>query len=393
MKNPLFLIAFSIICGLSSCATHQKFYKADIIGFGEDAQTSYTHKKGMFKNWAAQSQPIDLLNDNRTFSRAINSVIPRGNNTTLYYATDLAIDRIKWVRRKVAKYDRETRYYIFLLTDGLDNASMQVAKNNKQALVLSSDAYRKRIERRLKNAIGSGKNHHGLTVYTMLRKGNDIRQMAIDNELSEEQMAEYLEKQFSCFRYASHGEAPALIQENEFKDIEKVLDDKLINNNLDFRVAKDYRGKRIKLTITDQEGEESRLEGTLKAFLGQYRLVNLKADGLTKDSLRTPYNKANGTRLKALPGNKRDNNVFFTLSGLRKAETGRMLQPVSVKQAFYDGTIWQNNTEYEKTPYVRPNAYCIFLIDGSLSLTDEDVQAEKAVVKKIIKIIDPKVAL
>ena len=61
----------------------------------------------------------------------------------------------------------------------------------------------------------------------------------------------------------------------------------------------------------------------------------------------------------------------------------------TVKQAVYDGQLWQNNTEYEQRPAIRANAYCIFLIDGSLSLTDRDVKAEKDCVKKIIQLISP----
>ena len=392
MKNRFFVVlgtAVIVTLFMTSCATHSKFYRADIVRFGDEVQTSYSYKKGPFKNVSKQSLPMDLLTDSRSFSRSLGSITPEGSNTPLYYATDLAIDRVKWVRRKVAKYDRETRYYIFLLTDGLDNASMQMARNNHQAVVVSTDAYRARIERRLRRAMDHSKNHYGLTFYTLLRRGDDIRQLASDNALSEEALTDYLNQQYSCFRYASHGAAPELIQADDYQTIAAAISEEIVNNNLDFKVAKEFRGKRVKLTITDSEGKERYVEGTLKAVLGNYTLVNLTTDGIINDSIHTPYNKAKGTKLKALPGDKKDQTVTFTLSGLRKAETGEALKVAAVKQSFYDGILWQNNSDYNKQPTFRPNAYCIFLIDGGGGLTDSELQAEKDIVKHILRILNP----
>lgn len=386
-KNYIFLVFVAMMA--ASCATHQQFYKADIIGIGTDAQTSYAYHKGPLKNVRDQSAPIDLLNDSPSFRKALDAVVPRGNNTTLYYATDLACDRIRWVRRKIAKYDRETKYYIFLLTDGLDNASVKMAKNARQARVTSPEAYRDRIVRKLKQATGTFKDYNDLTVYVMLRKGKDIKQIAIDNELSDEAFEAYLDRQFECFRYATRGDVPDLIQEEEFAQISKKMEGRLVNNTLEFRVPKDFRGKRIRMTMTDQNKQEAVLEGTLKNVAGRYRLVNVSETGLVKDSLRTDKTRQKGRVLVARKADKRDANVFFTISGLKESDGVTMYSVKTVKQAVYDGQLWQNNTEYEQRPAIRANAYCIFLIDGSLSLTDRDVKAEKDCVKKIIQLISP----
>ena len=387
-------IIASTVFFLSSCATEQKiFYQADVIGFGEDVQTSYSYEKGAFKNMKLQSKPVDMLKNASELDRTIQKVIPRGNNTTLYYATDIAVDRIKWVRKNIAKRDKTTKYYIFLLTDGLDNASVHAAKVNKQAVVSSPESYRERIESRLKHATGLFKNENDLTVYPMLRVGKDIQQIATDNNLSERDFKEYLDRQFACFRYSSDGEAPELIQEKDWKDIEKVVENQIVNNTLDFRVAKDYKGKRIRMTMTDQNGVTGTIEGTLKSFFGAYKLVDIETNGVKIDERNSVFVKQEGKVLNALKDNKKDGNIFFTVSGLREADGGKMFQPKQVRQSIYDGELWQANTEYEQKPDVRPNAYCIFVIDGSLSLTDEDVQAEIECVKKIIRTIYPSTKL
>ena len=388
MKRSIILTLIALL--IASCATHQQFYKADIIGFGEDARTSYAYHKGSFKNLRDQSQPIDLLYDTPSMQQALDVVIPRGNNTTLYYATDLATDRIKWVRRKVANYDKETQYYLFILTDGLDNASVQVAKNNKQVRVSSPERYRERIERKLKSATGLLRNGSDLTTYVLLCKGKDLLQMAKDNELTDEQFENYLDKQFECFRYATRGEVPELIQEKDFPTIEKVLEDRLVNNSLDFRVAKDYRNKRIRILMTDPNGHKATLEGTLKRnIVGRYKLVNVSEEGIIKDSLRTDRTRQKGRTLMAHKGSSKDENIFFTISGLKYSDGSKMFKPSTVKQSFYDGQLWQANTEYEQKPYIRPNAYCIFVVDGSMSLTDKDIEAEKTCIKKILSLINP----
>ena len=392
-QRNLFLI-LSFLLLFVSCATEQKiFYQADVIGFGEDVQTSYSYEKGPFKNMKLQSKPVDMLKNASEMDRTIQKVIPRGNNTSLYYATDIAIDRIQWVRKKIAKRDKATKYYLFLLTDGLDNASVYTAKVNKQAVVSSPENYRERIESRLRHTTGVFKNRNDLTVYPMLRVGKDIQQIAVDNNLSESDFKDYLNRQFACFSYSSDGEVPELIQEKDWKDIEKVVENRIVNNTLDFRVAKDYKGKRIRMTITDQNGVKGTIEGTLKSFFGNYRLVDVATLGVDIDTRNSVFVKQHGKVLNAIKDNKNDGNIFFTVSGLSESEGGKMFQPKQVRQSIYDGELWQANTEYEQKPDVRPNAYCIFVIDGSLSLTDEDVKAEIECVKKIIRTIYPAIKL
>lgn len=121
---------------LPSCKIHESFSRADLIGFSADVQPSYHVEEGPFKNLEPQSAPYDLLANEEGFGELLEDV-RTGDNTTLYYATDVAIDRIKYVRTKVAKRDPETLYYIFIISDGLDNASVSVSHNHRQTTFIS----------------------------------------------------------------------------------------------------------------------------------------------------------------------------------------------------------------------------------------------------------------
>ncbi len=360
--------------------------KADFIGFSSDIQPSYSVRQGAFKNWYRQGEPMDLLNDNEAVSKQAAKVVS-DDNTALYYATDVAIDRLRYVRRKVVQYDPQTLYYIFLISDGLDNASVKVSHNHGQAaFVTKSEQYQKRIARRLDNAMGLSKNH--LTVYPMVLKGEDLQRVQQNNKMTDEEFNKYLADQFACFRYSTRKNVPEVNIHTNFDDIYDQLEDEFLHSEYTFRVAKDYVGKLIRMTIKNRRGETAQIEGTLKRTgLSSYKLADVKLTGLTADVDDVRYMLLNKRDLRSQRDAFRAENVYFVLPDLRSKQTNTLFMPTETIQEYKNGAVWQQNTEYTKSAIIKPNTYCIFLLDASKSM-GKDLPAARECLQRIEEMIE-----
>ena len=294
----LCIVHCALCITLTSCKVHESLAKADLIGFSSDLQPSYAVRDGGFKNWYPQGKPIDVLEDDETFMQYVNKVTT-DDNTALYYAADVAIDRMRYIRRKEVKYDPQTLYYIFLISDGLDTASVKVAHNHHQAVFTSKpEKYQKRIARRLQNVMGLSHNH--LTVYPMVLKGEDLRQVQQNNKMSDAQFDNYLREQFACFRYSTRTIVPEVNIHTSFDDIYEQLEDEFLHSEYTFRVAKDYVNKTIRMTVKNDKGETAQIEGTLKRTgLSSYKMQDVKLTGLTADMRDSRFISANHIDLKS----------------------------------------------------------------------------------------------
>ncbi|MCQ2342079.1 MAG: hypothetical protein MJZ75_01100 [Paludibacteraceae bacterium] len=383
MKHTIYLLL--PLLAFTSCKVHQSMAKADLIGFSSDIQPSFTIREGGFKNLYPQTEPIDLLNSNNAFDKQLE-MIATDDNTALYYATDIALDRMRYIRRKVVQYDPQTLYYIFLISDGLDNASVKVAHNHRQAVfVNNADNYQKRIARRLRSVMGLSHNH--LTVYPMVLKGEDLQQVQRNNQMTDEEFDNYLREQFSCFRYSTRKFVPEVNIHTSFNDIYDQLEDEFLHSEYTFRVAKDYVNKQIRMTVTNKNGETAQIIGTLKRTgLSSYTLEDIQLNGLTADLSDSRYVSSNKAALKSQYNAFRAENVFFVLPDLRSNETNTLFQPETTTQEYKNGAVWQQNTEYTKESSTNPNTYCIFLIDASKSM-GKDLEDAKGCVRKITNMI------
>ncbi|MCQ2331369.1 MAG: hypothetical protein MJZ55_05200 [Paludibacteraceae bacterium] len=390
MKHYSIITLCIVLCalsiGLTSCKVHESLAKADLIGFSSDLQPSYAVRDGGFKNWFPQGQPIDVLTNNETFMQYVNKVTT-DDNTALYYAADVAIDRMRYIRRKEVQYDPQTLYYIFLISDGLDNASVKVAHNHHQAVFTSnSEKYQKRIARRLKNAMGLSHNH--LTVYPMVLKGEDLRQVQQNNKMSDAQFDNYLREQFACFRYSTRTIVPEVNIHTSFDAIYKQLEDEFLHSEYTFRVAKDYVNKTIRMTVKNDKGETAQIEGTLKRTgLSSYKMQDIKFTGLTADMTDSRFVSANHLDLKSQQDAFRSQNVYFVVPDMRSAKSNTLFLPEETIQEYKNGEVWQQNTEYTKQAIAKPNTYCMFLLDASTSM-GKDLQDAKACIRKIMDMIN-----
>jgi len=384
MKKIVLLIL--PLLALNACKIHEQMAKTDLIGFSTDIEPSYSVRQGTFKNWCPQGAPIDLTENEDQFISHLQE-LTSDDNTALYYATDVAIDRIRYVRKKVAKHDPQTLYYVFLISDGLDNASVKVAHNHHQASsVHSPEQYQQRIARRLRRAMGSDKN--SFTVYPMVYKGKDLKQVQLNNKMSDQAFDQYLKDQFACFRFSTKDSVPEVNIHTSFKDIYKQLQDEFLHSEYTFRVAKDYAGKQIRMSVKNKKGEKAQIEGTLqRTGLSSYVLKDFRLSGVSADLNDARYISTNQLNLKSQNDAYRAENVFFVLPDLRLEKDQSLFVPVETIQEYKNGEVWQQNTEYTKEAASKPNTYCIFLLDTSKSM-DTDIQEAKECIKKIVKMIN-----
>lgn len=355
----------------ASCATvNNNFYRGDVIGFSDKPITNYTTARGVFMNLKRQDEPCNLRSQTGIDSlKQQIEAVPMGNNTTTYYAMELAAKRIKYVRRKIAKNDPATKYYIFLLTDGLDNASPQVAKKEKMCILeRTPEQYKKRVQRKLKSAMGLF--HKNLfEVYPMLYKGDDLQKTQTENGKTDDMFNNYLREEMNCFRYSSRGEAPKVIIEKNLNLIADTLREKFEKTSYTFRVPRSYAGKKIRMTLTNSHNETISFTARVKKSLFSYSLTDI--------DLLSPEASFEGSHnekpIKADKLYKDDKiNAYFVLEDVRYGEKKHRynLDGLTFKQDYYEErhNLWQTNTEYVEIKEKAIDTYFIVVIDGSYSL-------------------------
>lgn len=371
MKKTLFYLC-SFALSLASCATtNNRFLQADVIGFSEKAETSFLCYRGPYNASRNQSQPFDLMMGTNSIKTYIqqDGNIPRGQNTCIYYSMDLALDRITYVRKHFAKNDVNTKYYIFLLTDGLDNNSPAVAKEDKRIpMGIKADEYPNRITKRIRKVMGNKKNR--FEVYPMLLEGEDIRQMRAENT----DFDSYLERKLGCLCYSSTGKTPKLIHEDEYSKIFRELRKQFVSSSYEFLIPKSYEGKKIRMTLQRRsEGgkvldEKAVVEGVLsKNGLG-YVLEDLSLNGLEFKDANIPGARECATRLISNTSTRKGSNVLFRIDQITKDNMPFFVNSKTVRQEFNDGGIWITNTEYKEQEDVNVDTYFLLVLDGSTSL-------------------------
>ena len=159
MKQQSLFKAFlclSFIFVMASCATKHKIMLADVITFSDDAQASYltSNKAQQLPPYVIyQEDEVDNISEDNYKSdgafalkkQLMNFKKMQGKNTAGYYAMDLGLDRVKYVKNKILKGDKQSKFYIIYITDGLDNISVQAAKNHNKGTYANLTQY---IEKR-----------------------------------------------------------------------------------------------------------------------------------------------------------------------------------------------------------------------------------------------------
>lgn len=373
-----------IVVKLCSCSIVKVgFLKADVVGFSERVETSYGAKKHCFKNLYAQKEPYDLMTSEgvQLMTTYVNNEIPRGKNTAAYYAVETACDRIRYIRQHQAKGDKFTKYYIFLLTDGLDNNSSEASHKDYETLFrVSPDKYRERLQKKLNKAMGLSKNL--FEVYPMLYEGDDIKAIQTANGLDTAQYYQFLRNKFECFRYSSTGNAPPLIFSSDYEEIFSQMKDKFVSSSYEFMVPKSYLGRRIMMKFMSDKGDEGVITGIFKRDGIKYVIDDLEVTGMTLRMTDQSFQNSDGS------------NVMFRMEEMMKDGRAFVVgdNTSDVRQFYEEDGLWIVNSEYNSEKKVNMDTYFILVIDGSTSLdgrggTTTEFDKEKEMAEKIIQLI------
>jgi hypothetical protein len=373
------LVALCAALLFSSCAANlAEKLKADAIVFNDNAMTSYTVKKCIFKSARKQSAPYNLLDSKQ--KSAMNMFVmthkPK-DNTAAYYALDLGLDRIKYVKKKFMGKDPNSKYYIITLTDGLDNISTKVAENNKQGRYSSGDDYARALQSKMQGVMGSSPNK--FQSYCLVYMGGDLEQIRDQNQLSDDEFQNFLKSKLSVFTGAQNASTPTVIPGRNFNDMLEDFKAQFLTASFDFVVPKDYAGKPIRMVLKDAKGEEAYVEGNFVKDKKSYRLENIRySDGFGSEVMP-------GSTISAT--NAKDYESTLAQFSINKLQlNGTPYKVASVGQRYEELNIWAINTEYRAQSASQKNAYILLLLDASSSFGENFTAAQRTIFNIVAEI-------
>lgn len=385
------MVAIILLIGLPSCTVTHEALLGDVISFGDDAKTSYYPKKGM-----TQGEPYSLYDTStHSVNKKVLFQIRQGiqntkmeNNTAGIYAMDLGLDRIKYIRRHQLKNDPNARYYIIYMTDGLDNISCQVAKNNKQGNYKTPDQYKEKMKKKIEKISGyKKKSQNPFDIYPVVFTGSDLGDVKRDNHLTDVEFDRFIEKNMGWLRGSSRGpeKAPEIIKAENFDDILDKFKDEFNASGFEFHVPKGYAGKGIRMKFEDENHNQTELTGTFVKRGNRYYLrgVNLR-DGLESG---VKLNNGNVLELKAI--NNKDKNAELAVFRLEKPRyKGKSYFIVKdyVEQYVNDGGMWVKNSEYVSQSKGNIDTYFVLIFDVSGSLKGQ-FEEEKEAAWEMIRVL------
>lgn len=386
-------LAVSIV----SCRVQHEAIMADVIRFSDDAETSYSHKDGKFKNLYDQSEPYRLYGKNGVNNTDLNNMKQfirgkeTGNATAGYYALDLGLARTEYVRKHQFKNDPYTKFYIIYMTDGLDNASIQVAKNHKQLWFTSEEtAYAKQIQRKMKRVMGVFKlQQNTFQVFPIMFLGEDMQaNMKKRGANTLEERKRLAAEDMQYYRGASKGTTiPEVLVETDYKQVVKGFEGVLASSGFEFHVPVGYRNQRIRMTLTNDQGKKIQIEGVLKKSWGSWYLKEITySDGVTIPDQRYMYRKNPLKEVAAVNSKNASKSLaaVFRLDDIRL--DGKNFKVKTAVQEHRRNTYFETNTEYELYKRNLSDCYVMLIMDVSNSLRDR-LKDEQQALEDIVKII------
>lgn len=383
-----------VVLLMASCATTHEIMLADVITFADDANTSYSYRKGPFKNLFKQSHPYEVYKNgkyNRKEAAAVKGKLDAiattsGFNTAGYYALDLGLDRVKYVRKKVLKGDKQTRYYIIYLTDGLDNTSVQVAKNNRQGNYKNDEEYINKLNKKKAKLMGCGKNQQCFQIYPMLYIGTDLRKIQQQNEMNDTLFLNWAAEQMKPFEGASKGwEKQDAMLATDWKDLAKKLEEKFTSASYEFYVPKGYINKRIRMTLYDERGVKTSIEGLYTKKGGKYILKDVESKGGL--SFKTGQTDDEKSVVSFNNDDKKSDKSWFKVENLNWNGLNYKVYTGSTKQDYFNKNYWLFNSEYDKSARASINTYILFVADVSASLGKEGPIEEGELLKAFYEMV------
>lgn len=376
-----FLLTIMIIA-LNSCVTiRENRLMGDVIGFSDDVQTSF--KK---INNTMYTDPYNLLSSNgRSNMDAFIRNIPDGQNTVGYYALDIALDRVKYVRNKIMHKDPETKYYIILLTDGLDNGSVVAAQNHHKGIYKDIDSYIKKLDKKKSLIMGPKNKQDYLQIYPILFTAGDLEKMRTSNNMDDATFNKYVMSMMEGYRGASAGvETPKPIYGDNLDNLVKAFEEQFAIQGFEFLIPKGYLNKRIRMTMEDLSGNKVSIEGTFAKKGMNFVFKDIKfGEGLVSESVPS------GGMIKSKNQSEKGSLLsVFMIDNLKlNGKPFKINTDVNtIEQQFMDYGFFVTNSEYQSQAESRKNAYVIMIIDGSKSFKENSkIAKEKAIeMRKIV---------
>jgi hypothetical protein len=393
-----------LFCGLlgvcfASCATtySEKMY-ADVIGFNDRVFESYmlpprnpkdtdverpipgiTSDEGKPYNLRLQSQAAAMQN-------AIGKV-PSGQNTAALYALDVGLDRVTLINKKFMEGDPKSRYYVIFFTDGIDNASVDMAirtrRGNYPRGIAGRDAYaaamNNRMEQILKTytffgLIKKPNITNPFQSYVLLFKGDDLA------SYSEDQLTTLLDP----FRASQNaGDPPELIQDSDMDGLREKFESSFVIPTFSFQVPKDYVGQRVRMQLnaTDQVFFEATLSWQQRTKFLFFKEDFYTLEDITVSDGFTFEENTRGIRIEMDKEayDAASSTVPFIINELKVNGNSYPVRRDNVTQ-WHDegtGTTSFHNTEYARLGGGKKNAYILLIMDTSLSLGEYAQEARE----------------
>jgi len=398
--NVLSIISCCLIIAIfSGCSTYHNKLKSDFVGFSDNVTTSYSYtNKCLFKKLRKQSEPFNLFIEykNKYDDPMYKSVygLKQGFHTVSFYALDMALDRIEYVqkKKKIMEHDPDAQYYVFMLTDGLDDYSGSLAKQNnswkyrgQEVPVIQKnygDYLQKRMNNLMKkylffNLIKKPSTTNKFKSYVLLYKGKDIK----ESPLTDEDLRTLL-LPFCASQNVPESEKPTPIIDENFDGLLEKLSEELVSNTFAFGISKGLEGQKVKMILNgiknedvDNLSKQVSITGDFILSNGSYQLKNIQySNGLTTESNST-----------TIYGSSRGNDVVFYLDNLKL--NGKKYKVILNKVIQYNERIkgklvW--NSEFVPKNYSAKNTYFIVILDGSESFREKFKDAQ-ATIMEIVK--------
>ncbi len=409
-RNVLFSAVFAAVLtwfmlGFSSCTITHEVLLGDVISFSDSANASYTYKKGKMKNLFKQSDPYELyspaaqnadsktmfkhrgqLEGNKKKMQEFIDYTRMGNNTAGIYAMDLALDRVKYIKKHNLKRDPNSKYYIIYMTDGLDNISCQVAKDNRQGNYKTPDKYIKKMKKKIaKVSAYKKKTQNPFDIYPVVFTGSDLGAAKRDNNMSDADFDNFIDRNMGWLRGSSRGveNSPSIIKGENFDDVLDVFKDEFNASGFEFHVPKGYVGKRIRMNFSD--GVKNTEFSSI--FIKKGRKFLLR-DISMNNGLESGVKLKPGKTLELKAINNKDKKAKLAIFRLEKPKCegkSYFINKDLVEQSVDDRGLWLKNSEYSSQSKGAIDTYFILVFDASKSLSQMGFDSERRTALQMIK--------
>lgn len=356
--------AVAAAAAFTGCASQEGVY-ADVIGFNNDAYRYF--------------KPYDLKSakDSDKLKNIILTKIPRGQNTAEYYAMDVALDRIAERLEDYEDYEKSVRFYTILLTDGLDNVSLEMARKNGKGDYSSLDEYATAIQERMGTILNS-KKMFGLISSENKKDTFQSFPMMFVGEDAETYSDDELMEKLRPLAGAQNAYVPTPITANSLQKLNEKFRQEFKVTSFGFNIPKGYLGRRIKMKLTSDDGETVHFEADFvrheeSGLLGlskkeEFRLENFSFDdGFSFEIPEGGFIPADNK------DDKTGNLAHFIINDMKltDGEDVTKFATATSEQYYYDGGKPRLNSEYNQAAAQRSDAYIIFLLDTSESLSEK----------------------